>query len=53
MATSWLLAEMYIKYPDKTEKFFKQNQLNDFTMNKTISKIRDSYRVTKEKKKNY
>lgn len=50
MATSWLLAEMYIYYPIETENYLKKAKINDFTMNKTISKIRDSYRVSKEKK---
>ncbi len=50
MATSWLLAEMFICYPIETEEYLKKAKINDFTMNKTISKIRDSYRVSKEKK---
>lgn len=50
MGMAWLLAEMYTKYPKKTEVYFQNNKLNDFTMNKTISKIRDSYRISKEEK---
>lgn len=50
MGTSWLLAEMYINAPKETESYLKRSKINDFTMNKTISKIRDSYRVTKEQK---
>lgn len=50
MGMAWLLAEMYIKYPKILENYFKCAHINDFTMNKTISKIRDSYRVSKEKK---
>lgn len=50
MAMAWLLAEIYILYPSITEEYFKSTRINDFTMNKTISKIRDSYRVSKEKK---
>lgn len=50
MAEAWLVCEMYIKYPDKTLEFIKNNNLNKFTQNKSISKIRDSYRVSKEEK---
>ena len=50
MAESWLLCEMYIKFPEKTKEFLKENNLNKFTLNKAISKIHDSYRVSKEEK---
>lgn len=50
MGIAWLLAEMYTKYPTHTEEYLKISKINDFTMNKTISKIRDSYRITKEQK---
>ena len=51
MAEAWLVCEMYIKFPKETEKFLKNNNLNKFTQNKAISKIHDSYRVSKEEKK--
>ena len=50
MAEAWLVCEMYIKYPKETLKFIKKNNLNKFTHNKAISKIHDSYRVSKEDK---
>lgn len=50
MAESWLVCEMYIKYPKETLKFIKKNNLNKFTQNKAISKIHDSYRVSREEK---
>ena len=50
MAEAWLVCELYTKYPSETTKYLKKNKLNDFTQNKSISKIRDSYRVTKEEK---
>lgn len=50
MAEAWLVCEMYIKFPKETLKFIKQNNLNKFTHNKAISKIHDSYRVSKEDK---
>ena len=50
MAEAWLICELYIKYPVETMKFIKYNKLNKFTQNKAISKIHDSYRVSKEEK---
>ena len=37
------------KYPDKTIGLFKGNKLNKFVVNKSISKINDSYRVKNKK----
>ena len=50
MAEAWLICELYIDYPKETKNFIKKNQLNKFTQNKAISKIHDSYRVSKEEK---
>ena len=50
MAIAWTLCEMYIKQKDKTLKYLENNKLNSFVINKTISKIKDSYRVTQEEK---
>ena len=50
MAQAWLICDLYIKYPKETLKFIKKNNLNKFTHNKAISKIHDSYRVSKEDK---
>ena len=50
MAEAWLICEMYIKYPNETTSFLKNNNLNRFTQNKAISKIHDSYRVGKIEK---
>ncbi len=50
MAIAWLISICYIKYPNITIKYIKQNNLNKFTFNKTISKICDSYRVSKQDK---
>lgn len=50
MAEAWLVCEMYIKYPKEIKEFLKENRLNKFTQNKAISKIHDSYRVSKEEK---
>ena len=45
-----IVCELYIKFPKETQDFLKKNSLNKFTQNKAISKIHDSYRVTKEEK---
>ena len=50
MAEAWLVCELYIKLPEQTLEFIKNNKLNKFTHNKAISKIHDSYRVSKEDK---
>ena len=45
MAEAWLVCEIYTKYPNETLEFIKNNNLH-----KSISKIRDSFRVSKEEK---
>lgn len=52
MAVAWLLSICYIKYREETLSYLKTSNLDKFTYNKTISKIRDSYRVTQEEKDN-
>ena len=52
MAQAWLVCELHIKFPNETLKFIKNNSLNKFTQNKAISKIHDSYRISKEEKDN-
>lgn len=50
MAISWLLSIAIIDYQDKVVELLKSNKLSKFVQNKTISKIQDSYRVSKEVK---
>jgi len=50
MAIAWLLAECFIKYPEETLEYLRISKVSDFTFNKAISKINDSYRVSKEVK---
>ena len=47
MAAAWLLAESMTRYRDKTIEYFKIVKSNSFIVNKSISKCRDSYRITK------
>ena len=50
MAGAWLLAECMTRYRDKTIEYYKIVKSNMFIVNKSISKCRDSYRVSKEDK---
>jgi len=49
MAYAWCLAEIYLKYNDKFFDFLKEEHKNlpDFTLRKTISKIKESKKSTK------
>jgi 3-methyladenine DNA glycosylase AlkD len=46
MAVAWLASVCFVKFPEKTIFIF-DGRLDRFTHNKAISKICDSYRVTK------
>lgn len=52
MAVAWAISVCFVKYPDLTREFFEKetNKLDDFTYNKAIQKIRESFRASKEDK---
>lgn len=50
MAVAWAVSVCYVKFPEKTEHFLKEETLDVFTHNKALQKIRESYRVTREDK---
>lgn len=50
MAIAWLISFCYIKYPKNTLEIYENYKLNEFVINKSISKINDSFRVEKEQK---
>lgn len=50
MAIAWLISVAFVKFESQTFNFIKNSKLSAFTHNKAISKINDSYRVTKENK---
>lgn len=50
MVNAWLICECFIKRREETIEFLKTHQLNKFTINKAISKCRDSYRVCQKDK---
>lgn len=51
MGIAWAVSIFYIKLPEMTESYLKQNQLDDFTHNKAIQKICESCRVDAQTKK--
>lgn len=50
MAIAWAVSVCYVKFPDCTLKYLENSTLDDFCHNKSISKIIESYRVSKEDK---
>jgi len=50
MAISWLMCDAFIKCRKQTLDFLKEHNLNDFCLNKMISKCQDSFRISKEDK---
>lgn len=45
MANAWLISICLVKYYDKTVKFLKSCQLDDWTYNKALKKAIESYRI--------
>jgi len=50
MAVAWTISICFVKYPNETMAYLKKNTLDDFTYNKTLQKITESFRVDKETK---
>ena len=50
MAVAWLVSICYIKYPARTEKYLKKSKLDTWTYNKSIQKICESLKITKDVK---
>ncbi|MGM9944593.1 MAG: DNA alkylation repair protein [Lysinibacillus sp.] len=50
MAVAWALSVAYIHFPNKTLDYLKNNNLDNFTYNKSLQKIIESNRVCKEDK---
>lgn len=50
MAAAWAVSACCTKFPEKTEAFLKNNQMDDWIQNKSIQKCRESYRVRTEQK---
>lgn len=50
MGVAWAISVAFVKYEEKTRELLDCNNLDDFTYNKSLQKIIESNRVTKEKK---
>lgn len=50
MAVAWALSICYVKLPERTLLYLRNNSLDDFTYNKALQKITESYRVDRETK---
>ena len=50
MGKAWLISMCYVKFEKETYNFLKNTSLDKWTVNKSIQKIRESLKVTKEKK---
>lgn len=51
MAVAWAVSVCYVRYPQSTMFYLKDNCLDDFTYNKALQKIMESLKVDKETKK--
>lgn len=50
MAVAWALSVCFVKYPGQTMRFLQCNNLDDWTYNKALQKIVESYRVDDDTK---
>ena len=50
MGVAWGISVCFVKFPERTMAYLKNNDLDDFTYNKALQKIIESYRVDKETK---
>lgn len=50
MAVAWALSMWYVSFPKELETLLSQRSLSPWIQNKTIQKIRESRRITKEAK---
>lgn len=50
MAVAWAVSVCYVKFPEKTNVFLEHDEMDTFTHNKAIQKIRESYRISQDDK---
>ena len=50
MGISWAISVIFVKYEQKARIFFNNHKLDEFTFNKSLQKIIESNRVSKETK---
>lgn len=51
MAVAWNLSMCYIRFPEQTLNFLQKTHLDDWTYNKAIQKMLESYRVNEEERR--
>lgn len=51
MVESWLICDLYVKHTEETFMFLKETKLDKIIVNKAISKIQDSFRISEQDKK--
>lgn len=50
MGVAWAIQVCYVKFPEKTRALLENDDMDQFTHNKALQKIRESYRVSREEK---
>lgn len=50
MAVAWAISNAFIKYPKETMQYLKKSSLDDWTYNKALQKITESFRVDNKTK---
>lgn len=50
MAIAWAISVAFVKFPEVTWKLIKNNNLDNFTYNKSLQKIIESYRIDQKTK---
>lgn len=50
MGVAWALSMAYVKFPEETMQLLQNNHLDDFTYNKALQKMIESYQIDKETK---
>ncbi len=51
MAVAWAVSVYFVHFPEKSFSYLKENRLDNWTYNKALQKIVESYRVDDETKK--
>ena len=50
MAVAWTIQVAFVKFPKETMKLLKNNKIDEWTYNKALQKIIESYRVDEQTK---
>lgn len=50
MAVAWAVSVLFVNAREETRRYLENNRLDDFTFNKSLQKITESYRVTPQDK---